>query len=148
MPSHDRHVTLMFLGSTPRTQEGRVREQIRDVATSWHPFDIRLGDLGGFPSDGRARIVWIGVADRDEHLHGLSLALGDTLVPGSAPERRPFIPHVTVARSDRDLSLVGPSEPKRPLGAAISVRDIVLYRSHVDTTNARYEPLASFTLGG
>jgi RNA 2',3'-cyclic 3'-phosphodiesterase len=147
VPQRDRHVTLTFLGSTPRTLEGWVREQVGAVAASWHPFDIQLGGLGGFPAEERARILWLGVDDRDDRLEALSVALDTALAPEFTPERRSFIPHVTVARSDRDLVLTGLWEPDRPSGAAISVREIVLYRSHAGTLGTRYEALASFTLG-
>jgi 2'-5' RNA ligase len=143
----DRHVTLNFLGLTPPRLDGWLGDRVREVAGLTQAFEIHLAGLGAFPSSRRARVLWVGVKDESGHLATMVKALESGLAPEFAPERRPFTPHVTVARSDPALEV--PSEyTASPLTAAVPVREIVLFRSVGGRPSARYEALELFPLGG
>lgn len=143
----DRHVTLKFLGPTPRRLDGWLHDRLRQVAGATQPFEIHLSGLDAFPSSRRARILWVGIQDASEHLATMVKALESDVALEFAPERRPFTPHVTVARSDPAVEI--PSEyTASPASAAVPVREIVLVRSVVGRPSARYEALELFPLGG
>ena len=63
------------------------------------------------------------------------------------PEKRPFWPHVTVARVKRGErrvpALDAPAPPAEPFVAPV----VTLYRSHLSPRGARYEALERLTLG-
>ena len=62
-------------------------------------------------------------------------------------EKRPFHPHLTVARSDPPVKLP-PSYTATPLETdPWEVDRVVLFRSHLGRPAPRYEPLARFPLG-
>jgi 2'-5' RNA ligase len=63
------------------------------------------------------------------------------------PEKRPFWPHVTLARVKRGERRVSPlpGDPAPP-GAPFEARELTLYRSTLRPQGALYEPLARATL--
>lgn len=95
----DLHITLVFLGDLDARRRSCAEEAADRVQTA--PFALRLDHLGSFP---RARVLWCGASQRPQPLldllHALSSGLRDC---GFRPERRPFEPHVTLARKARPL---------------------------------------------
>jgi 2'-5' RNA ligase len=144
------HVTLKFLGSTwPRLVEG-VKEAVGGAAREAAPFPTSLTEVGAFPGPGRARVVWAGLADPEGRFASLARALDALLAPHVPPEKRPFTPHLTVARLNPpvDLRAVAPELlGLRVDSSAFTVERLVLYRSHLSPGGARYEPLHVVPLG-
>lgn len=91
------HVTLKFLGEVG---EGKLEEVVEALkAVEFEPFRIALRGLGAFPSPGRPRVVWIGVAEGAEETSSIYLQLEDKLAKlGFPKEGRGFTPHLTIAR--------------------------------------------------
>ncbi len=148
VPRENLHVTLKFLGRTWPRLEAWVQQQIGAVADAHGPVDTRLSAFGSFPSATRARVLWVGVEDREGAFAAIAGALDAALEEAFDPETRAFSPHLTVARSDPPLKLDEgfartPVEPVR-----FRVDAIVLYRSHLRRPAPRYEHLATFALGG
>jgi RNA 2',3'-cyclic 3'-phosphodiesterase len=148
VPRENMHVTLKFLGRTVPSLETWVRQQIGAVAAGYGPVATRLTGLGSFPSRSRGRVLWMGIEDPEEAFTRLAGALDVALEGSFAPETRAFSAHLTVARSDPPLKLDGratgtPVEPVR-----FRVEEIVLFRSHLRRPAPRYEPIATFALGG
>lgn len=148
VPSENRHVTLRFLGRTWPRLRGWVEDRVREAARGSAAFSVRLEGLGAFPSERRARVLWVGLDDADERLAALAALLEVGLADAFPAERRPFTPHVTVARSDPPLAL--PEEYRGSTVEPVEVRveEIVLFRSHLARPAPRYEALARFPLGG
>ncbi|HEY6567426.1 MAG TPA: RNA 2',3'-cyclic phosphodiesterase [Actinomycetota bacterium] len=144
----DRHVTLKFMGPTPRRLDAWLHDRIGEVAASTQAFEIRLTRLGAFPSNRRARVLWVGLEDGAGHLATMAKGLDRGLAPEFAPDRRPFTPHVTVARSDRALELPNDLAGSPLPGPTVAVSEIVLFRSRIGRSSARYEALESYLLRG
>src|SRR5258705_11003161 len=66
------------------------------------PFRFELGGVGAFPPRGAPRALWIGVKSGAEHVIQVQSLLAGRLGRlegvGIERERRPFIPHLTLAR--------------------------------------------------
>ena len=145
------HVTLKFLGSTWPRLVDEVKAAAGSAATASERFETRLTELGVFPSARRARIVWAGVADPDGRFGRIVEDLDRRLEDYFVPEKRAFIPHLTVARlvPPRALDEFAPDLFGKPVPSkAFPVEELVLYRSHLSPAGARYEPLDRFPLGG
>lgn len=147
VPVRNQHVTVKFLGATwPRLVEG-VLASVGAVAARHRPFETRVSGLGAFPSPRRARVLWAGLEDPAGRLGAIAGDLDAELAADFPPERRPFAPHLTVARFDppvpleEDLGEVGLES--RPFEVAW----LVVYRSHLQRPAPVYEPIASFPLG-
>jgi 2'-5' RNA ligase len=74
-------------------------------------------------------------------------SLSDMLASGGwyEPEKRAYLPHVTVARAARELRLARRSLPPLPT-LEFKGRHVTLFQSRLSRAGARYEPLASVEL--
>lgn len=90
------HLTLHFLGDV--ADDTRVALQAALAAVQQEPFAIAVRGTGVFPPRGRPAILWAGVAESAAlvALHGASAAA--MAACGLDVERRPYVPHVTLAR--------------------------------------------------
>lgn len=146
------HVTLVFLGYLPEREIGRLEEIVSGLRSP-APV-VELGDPVAKPSPARARLFALpavspgAVALREELAEGLVAARLHE------PEKRPFWPHVTVARvksagrgSKRPAAVEKPpgSLPNGLLEPCLCVR-VTLYRSELNPMGARYTPLARVEL--
>jgi 2'-5' RNA ligase len=146
------HITLAFLGYPPEKEIDRLGEivsQLRSIAPT-----IELGDPVAKPSLARARLF--ALPGDSPGAVALQMDLEKELVAARLckPEKRPFWPHVTVARvksggrgSKRPMAVEKPPGrlPKALLGPARCVR-VTLYRSELNPMGARYTPLARVEL--
>jgi len=139
------HVTLAFLGSVDAAEISRLEVLIGDVAAHNAPMQLRTGGLGAFPSAGRARVLWYGIADPDGSMAALSADLHAALGMEVATAYRP---HLTLARARRQaLDLRGwLAHASAPEGDLVVDR-LELMRSHLGQGPARYEALSSAVLG-
>ena len=112
---------------------------------------MRLGGGGAFPSERRAKVVWLGVVEGTDLLADLAGAVGALLAPlGHEPEDRPFHAHLTLARLGRPsdaravVAAIGPD----PVGERWRAGEVHLYESTTRREGAEYRLHASFPLGG
>ncbi len=90
------HLTLHFLGDVADSTHAVLTDALASVAHA--PFALEIRGTGVFPARGRPTVLWAGVAD-SAPLTALHAAIGDALEScGVAIERRPYVPHVTLAR--------------------------------------------------
>jgi len=152
VPQESLHVTLAFLGNRQMDDVERIADAMEEVAAI--PVLLELGCPVGRPSQGRPRLVALPVLHRP--VEGLQERLSEVLVFEGLykPEKRPFWPHVTVARvraegrgSRRPMPVEVPSgpSPTERVGWFDGVR-ISLYRSELQPSGARYVPLAQVEL--
>lgn len=147
VPTCNWHVTLKFLGTTwPRLLD-RVRGATEDVARGSEVFSSGVEGVGAFPSSSRARVLWVGLADRSGGLAGIAAALDDALAADFEPEKRAFTPHLTVARFDPQVRLVDDLGSVTVRSEPFAVDRLLLYRSHLQRPAPVYEVLAEFPLG-
>ena len=148
---HGVHLTLRFLGEVAPESDRETRDSWRRVAADARPFRVRLSGVGHFPARGRPRVLWVGV---EETSPGGSLVTLATELEqaarglGFAAESRPFRPHLTLARGRRGARPEEPQIAAVRVGTEARVRDLVLYRSDLVASGARYTALESFPLGG
>jgi RNA 2',3'-cyclic 3'-phosphodiesterase len=147
VPRENLHVTLKFLGRTwPRLADW-VPEQVEAAAADVPRFTARLQGVGSFPSAKRGRALWAGFEDA-EPIADLAAEIEAGLVEEFPAEKRPFHPHLTVARSDPPVKLPAAYTATTLETDPWDVDHVVLFRSHLGRPAPRYEPLARFPLGG
>jgi len=141
------HVTLAFLGPTDPARIASIESAMAEVAsTHAHaPMHLRTGGLGVFPSPGRGRVLWYGVADPAGDLGGLARELQTKL---GLDTDGPFRAHLTLARARRPpLNLASwLADAAAPEGELVVDR-LQLMRSQVGGGPARYEIVGSASLG-
>ena len=131
-PKANIHVTLAFLGPVTADDLARI-EAIEPPPCA--PFELVLDRLGFWE---RARVLWLGPKHVPTVLSALERELWDRLVAlGFERERKPYAPHVTLARKARGVdaefdSVVWP------------VDGIALVESKTGPRNSRYTVLKSW----
>jgi RNA 2',3'-cyclic 3'-phosphodiesterase len=167
VPEAGLHVTLCFLGEVESGAVGEVAQGMAEGVTAWSSSGragpVRLAVDGVvWLGPRRSRVCAVRLADPGGAgaLAQLQAAVARRLVAGGryAPERRPFLAHVTVARmrsgpagpGGRAVPGVRPGRagrvaaaPPPPVLAPFVAPAVVLYRSH---PRGSYEPLARVAL--
>ena len=135
------HITLAFLGHRPARELEAIIDALRAAAAAAEPPVLTVaryretrsvGMLALDDDGGRATAL-------AEDLHGRLQRLGVY-----EPERRRWVPHVTVVRFRRAPRLA----PSLPDLAAFSPSEAAVYHSVLRTSGAQYEILESVALGG
>ncbi len=99
------HLTLAFLGELDDARLELAIEAADIAAGQVRPFTYRLTRLGIFGSPRQPRVVWMGIEERSGSLMRLHRALQQELERhGFETEKRPFSPHLTLARIKTPLA--------------------------------------------
>lgn len=153
VPPENVHLTLQFLGAVPEERLEALRGAIARTAAHSRPLALEVKGAGGFPSARRPRVLWAGLTGEVPALAVLAADLGRELAPlGFPPEDRPLSPHLTLGRAREGRGAPGLGGALAQAGSQDAVLwradTLVLYRSHLGPSGARYEPLQAFPLGG
>jgi 2'-5' RNA ligase len=134
------HVTLAFLGRTPRPELDPIVRMLREEAAATAPFELEPVRYRETRSVGM--VVLADPSGRATDLAGRLHARLDRLGVYT-PERRAWLPHVTVLRFRTRPKL----EPPAPELGAFAPSGVAAFLSRLHPTGARYEVLESCPLG-
>jgi 2'-5' RNA ligase len=139
------HLTLRFIGDVDRHQAEDVHAALGAVR---HPcFEIALAGVGSFERRGEPAALWAGVAPQ-EPLKILHKKIDQAIARiGLDPERRAFLPHITLARLGRDAGPIGffLQSAGRLASAPFEVEDFRLYE--LTPEGAVYSVMERYSLG-
>ncbi|WP_424536523.1 RNA 2',3'-cyclic phosphodiesterase [Sphaerisporangium viridialbum] len=146
------HVTMTFLGEVAEEVLPRLEVRLARAAGRYPPMTLAFGGAGAFSSAARARVVWLGLSGGGTALPRLaaSLAAGAQRAGAVHTDRKPFHPHLTLARSRArtGTDARGLVESLGSFGGTPWRADSVhLMRSHLGPS-VRYETLGSWPLAG
>lgn len=146
------HLTVRFIGDVPSDRIDAARQVLHRAAPRIQPFDITLGRMGVFPESGPVSVLWIGVQEGGALLAALARLVEEELVGcGFAPEKRAYVPHITLARVAGSKGV----DPYRSLshntldvtGRQQCVQELGLYESRPLMIGARYSAVDRAVLG-
>ena len=140
------HLTLAFIGSRPEEEVEAIGSAVRGAAEGVGAALLRPAGLVAVPPR-RPRLFALDLVDEGGRAGAAQAAVSDGLEAGGfyTPEKRPFWPHVTLARVKRDAR-VGPVDAEPP-AETFSAGEVTLYRSRLSPRGARYEALVHVDLG-
>lgn len=148
------HLTLKFLGDIDEGQVEAIVSAMADIASQAQPMTVALGDVGGFPTLARPRVLWVGLRGDVGPLTDLQQALESRLESlGFAAEGRPFAPHLTLGRvrggdRSRHLEEAAGLAADAPTAEAVQRVDrISLMQSTLRAQGPEYRSLRSVILG-
>jgi RNA 2',3'-cyclic 3'-phosphodiesterase len=148
------HLTLKFLGSASIEKLEAIKQGLKNAAQGISPFQLELSEVGAFPNLKRVQIVWVGLHGDIEALQDLQKKIESNISPlGFPTERRPFRPHLTLARLRETAS----PQIRQTLGDRLSqtkienkltfkVNSVNLMRSQLTRSGAIYTCLCSVEL--
>ena len=147
------HLTLAFLGELSDDQLAAAIGASEEAAQKAIPFEYRLKGLGIFGSTHQPRVIWMGIEDlpsgkiQGSPLQQLHRVLTRKLeLRGFEIEKRPFSPHLTLARIKQPLS---PDEQQRlqrllhsrlagSSSAVYQVNNLCVMKSELSRAGAKY----------
>jgi 2'-5' RNA ligase len=141
VPREHLHVTLAFLGHRPGGELDAIVRALRESAAG--AGEIRLTPARYRETRGVGMLV---LEDAGGHAAQLAGELHERLerLGVYRRERRPWLPHLTVARWRERPRL----HPQPPPGRTFVPSDAAAYLSRLHPDGARYEVLESVALGG
>lgn len=147
VPPQNIHLTLAFLGER---EAGEVDEILgaMTLAAQQAPTGTIDGLSTGTPlllPKRRPRVLAVAIEDPDRELAVLASTLAGTLAEAIGHgDARAFRPHLTLARIGRDGS--APERLSPPPQQSFGVGEILLMRSFLEPSGARYEELGRVVL--
>ena len=145
------HLTLVFIGEVDEARRAAIAEQMaHDIDQP--AFDLVFGGIGVFPPRGAPRVLWLGVSRGSDLAIDLQHRVSARLqAAGVEPERRPFNPHLTIARWRESR----PADAERviePAGggtvATVRVTAVTLYESRLSSAGPTHMSLTHARLAG
>lgn len=131
--AHLYHITIAFLGNTPKDRLPELERALSRASTGIAPFSVSLGKAGSFGT-----VLWRGVDEGARELSVLAEAMRKSLTQsGISYDTRPFQAHITLARNAARASGI----PIPPLpDASFHVRELLLYESTLRPEGPIYIP--------
>jgi len=135
------HLTLAFLGDVRKDKVPRVVEALATV--SFAPFALRLEEPVFLPRRGAKKTLALSLSDPEGGLDRLQADVSEALSAAGLfkPGKRPWLPHVTVARfrhGCQPFSLQNVNIPQ------FGVVRMVLYSSLLERVGAVHTPVDTF----
>ena len=135
------HLTLAFLGSLEAVRVPDLERVLKGIA--WTRAECRFKEPLFLPAHGRRRVIALELDDPSGELRRVQSEVSAGLAAEGLyePEKRPWLPHVTVARFRR------PGHPFSLQNVNIGpfgVVRMVLYSSHLERAGAVHTPVADF----
>jgi 2'-5' RNA ligase len=144
------HATLVFLGWQDEASAEAIARAAFEAADGFRAPLLRAAAVKPLPPRD-PRLFALELDDEDGRASAIQDAMSRALAEGGwyRPEKRPFWPHVTLARVKRGRRRVpalpdAPAPPAQPFEAG----ELTLYRSTLNPRGAVYEPLERATLAG
>ena len=157
VPPRNLHVTLHFLGDQSEERLVEAEGALAEAAAGTAPLDLTFHGIGAFPGLERPRILWVGLAHGALEASRLQARVTDALAAREfARAERPWHPHLTIGRVHDERRWRREAGP--PLRHALAqaatttfgtqrVTDLVLMRSDLSPSGARYTPRRVVSLG-
>ncbi|HVA38151.1 MAG TPA: RNA 2',3'-cyclic phosphodiesterase [Candidatus Dormibacteraeota bacterium] len=138
------HATLAFLGRVHEARVGDVERACGAAASACEPFAVTIDCLGGFPTDGRAAVAWLGSrASADGFARTAQAVRARLRDAGVAHDEKNALAHVTIARAATAVDLPALDIPATPWRIA----EIALVESQTLPDGSRYQTVRTWGLG-
>jgi len=151
VPADNFHITLKFFGSV----EYGLADSLINAFLSLNQLkkvEFNIEGIGAFPSAFDPSVIWAGLKCDEHPLYEIFQSVEVLAAAfGFPPEKRKFIPHLTLARVKREKKV--PHElikyidkEKHSIFAASIFRELVLFESILKSTGAEYTKVGVINL--
>ncbi len=140
VPEENYHITLVFLGEVSKAYLHGKLYNLQKVLEDFGEFELAIKGWGKFPVHGKImRVLWVGL-DYPKELLDMQRKIAEIF---QVDERRPYVPHITVARSGRD-NFFNENVDISKLSFVCS--EVCVYESKLSPQGATYKELFCFKL--
>ena len=142
------HITLKFIGEVPEAKLAAIRGVLAGVRSD-QTVTLDVRELGFFPNEKHPRVFWAGI-EASPNPKTLAAEINKaTEKAGIPPEKRPFSPHLTLARFEpprltKQLRAAIQEHAARNFGS-LRTGEFHLIESKLKPSGAEYTTLESFS---
>jgi len=142
------HITLKFFGEIEDERALLFQEALSGLDERYGPFPVMLGEVGGFPTRRRARVIMVTLKKGIDNIRMIFNDIEEKLSElGVEREGREFTPHITLGRRKVPAPLL--EKDVAVLDKKTFVLDtLALYRSTLTKEGAIYDPVWEIRPGG
>ncbi len=138
------HITLRFLGETSRAAIPEIVSAVRNRCKDFSPFNLKTAGIDALIRRRYPETLTVVFADSEDSLFDLKDAIDSELeTVGFEPEKRDFLPHITIGRSKKKMKL--PELPQFEL--EFTADRVCLMESELRREGARHTEIKCFGLG-
>ncbi|MGM0754604.1 MAG: RNA 2',3'-cyclic phosphodiesterase [Bacillota bacterium] len=141
----DYHVTLVFLGAIPKERLEKIIQLLENLSNEASSFPLELNELGQFGTKERPRVFFAKPSESRPLMHLREKVKESVLSAGHPVEKRPFHPHMTIARKWNADQPYAEQSPLRKEPYVMEVSSIALFEIRPKET-PRYHTIKQFTL--
>lgn len=143
------HITLKFCGEIPYTHLYKLENALEHGLNlkRIRAFPLELAGVGAFPGFRQPRVLWAGIGGEDYQVQRVASVVESAAVAaGIEREKRPFHPHVTLARvpptAELPVGVLREMNNSSGSWGEWSVSSITLMRSELLPEGPRYTPIS------
>ncbi len=149
------HFTLKFLGNVEVSDAPALVDAVKAALTGIPAFTVRPRGMGFFPGAARPRVLWVGLQEELDRLQKICQLINSAHLPLGFPlEKRPFSPHLTLARlrsgKGAETLVVKVNEISSDVEriGSLKIKSVDLMQSELSRRGPVYTPLAKVELIG
>jgi 2'-5' RNA ligase len=148
------HLTIKFLGEVDASRMTELQVALTEACRGIPPFELKISGIGAFPNARRPRVIWVGLEGDTPIAAQLAERIEAAFAKLGFPrEERPFSPHLTIGRINRDVSssdqqFVGEMVTQAQVGelGEIKARQVSIMKSDLRPTGSLYTQLYAVEL--
>lgn len=148
------HITLAFLGELDELGIAILNEAVNCGIQKKHPISISTGTIFTLPQGRPANVLALGIEQGKEAIVELATDMEKILTdlgkqknyPFRPPEKRTFVPHITLARRGSAPLKLSPEERNIPIQAQGTIDTLIVFKSDLGRNGPVYTPLSVYPL--
>ena len=144
------HLTLRFIGDCGERELETIRDVVEEIAAESQPFHLSITGTGVFPSEHRARVLWLGVGGEVDAMSRVKDLFEDAYKRAGLLGKRPSLtPHLTIARvkdASRCRDLIEKHLATQFEPVEFEVSEFVIYESELRPTGSVYSVVSKASL--
>lgn len=135
------HITLEFIGELPEESIPKLSDILLKVASENQIFDLKLHQLGAFPSFKKPHTIWAGVEGCIDKMNELWNGMhAELLKEGFVMQNRPFNPHITLLSRPKKIPENLAAFPIKGK-VSFTVSEIIIFESKIEDGKRIYPHL-------
>ncbi|KOS63965.1 RNA 2',3'-cyclic phosphodiesterase [Lysinibacillus sp. FJAT-14222] len=146
----DYHITLAFLGHADEEQLQDVMDETRKNLLNVPPFELKIQGFNTFGRKEYPRVLWVDLLESQQLNVVQEIVYRDCMKAGFELDKKPFVPHITVARKWDEACGKIPFEALMEENFQLPkflVEEVILYESKLEET-PKYHKKAVIRLDG
>ena len=138
------HITLMFLGYMDDQEIPNIAQNLQEALAGIEIFDVILNEFKLGPDKNHPKMIWLS-GEQNENLIDLRHKVEEALSE-YAVEKKPFKPHVTLARIPRKMLGQLPELEKQKISALVPIGSVEIMESRYENKERKYYVMESIQL--